>query len=339
SCVHAGCGGRVADCSCFGPTRCSPNTVTSCNPIFIAARGVGFQRQYGALRKPAWLDGEHRSHDRSLCNGLSVRSAALGFAESGFNGGDDRQSDERGIVADGAHVASAAINASRSRTTEKFAASADWFFGGLRGGGCRHLGSTGLGVVDSNRARGFGDRTAIGGMPIWSSPGSRPEDPGQSTLARRSACRVSVFRPASQRLALVTIPSNSIPSGRRPTHCDLVATIRRKATRKSPSTFAEPRNAARMSPSKVNCPSEDNHGAHFAKHSWHFDIAHRRVTNGRYRCGLGDEGPSTRGGDRASCVYQPLGFSRYELPVELVRHYDLRHRRRGRDLAESRHTL
>src|SRR5262249_44112183 len=82
-----------------------------------------------------------------------------------------------GIVADGAHVASAAINASRSRTTEKFAASADWFFGGLRGGGCRHLGSTGLGVVDSNRARGFGDRTAIGGMPIWSSPGSRPEDP------------------------------------------------------------------------------------------------------------------------------------------------------------------
>src|SRR5262249_41640812 len=96
-----------------------------------------------------------------LYYGVSVRSAALGFAESGFTGVDDRQSDQRGFVTDGAHVASAAINASRSRTTEKFAASADWFSGGLRGGGCRDLGSAGLGVVDSNRARGFGDRTAI----------------------------------------------------------------------------------------------------------------------------------------------------------------------------------
>src|SRR6516164_10719247 len=109
--------------------------------------------------------------------------------------------------------------------------------------------------------------------------------------------------------------------------------------REARPTFARLQNAARMLPSKVNCPSEDNHEAHFAQHSWHFDIAHRRVTDGRYRCGHGDEGPTTHGGDRASCVYQPLVFSRYELPVELVRGYDLRHRRRGRDLAESRHTL
>src|SRR5262249_55996375 len=78
-----------------------------------------------------------------------------------------------------------------------------------------------------------------------------------------------------------------------------------------------------MSPSKVNCPSEDNHEAHFAKHSWHFDMAHRRVTNGRYCCGHDDEGPTTHGGDRASCLYQPLGFSRYELPVDFLLPYYL----------------
>jgi hypothetical protein len=56
------------------------------------------------------------------------------------------------------------------------------------------------------------------------------------------------------------------------------------------------------------------------------------------RCGHGDEDPTTHGDERASGVFQLLGFSRYELPVGLVRHYDLRHRRRGRDLAESRGT-
>src|SRR5215468_6669619 len=140
-------------------------------------------------------------------------------------------------------------------------------------------------------------------MPIWSSPNSRPEDP-RAMHTRTAICLPSfrILGHASQRLAPVAILPDSIPSGRRPTHCDLVATIRRKATPKSPSTFAELRNAARMSPSKVNCPSEDNHEAHFAEHSWHFDIADRRVTNGRYRCGHGDEGPTAHGSDRASCL-------------------------------------
>src|SRR6516164_9387046 len=46
-------------------------------------------------------------------------------------------------------------------------------------------------------------------------------------------------------------------------HCDPVATIRRKAMRKSPSTFAQLRKAARMSP-KSELPSKDKHEAHFA---------------------------------------------------------------------------
>src|SRR5262249_24021418 len=89
-------------------------------------------------------------HDRSLCNGLSVRSVALGFAESGFDSGDDRQSDQCGVVADGIAITSAAINAGRSWTIEKFTASADGFSGGLPCGRCRDLDAGRLGVVHPN---------------------------------------------------------------------------------------------------------------------------------------------------------------------------------------------
>src|SRR5262249_40268901 len=89
-------------------------------------------------------------------------SSALGFAESGFNGRDDWQSDQCGFVANGDAVASAAINAGRSRTIEKLLASTGRFSAGLHCGGCRPLGSGRLGVVDTNSARGCRDRGAIG---------------------------------------------------------------------------------------------------------------------------------------------------------------------------------
>ena len=93
SCVRIGCGDRVAYCACFEPARRRPDTTVSCDPIPIAPRGARFQRHDGALGQPARLDGRHRSHGRSLCNGISIRSHALGIAKGGFNGRDDRESD------------------------------------------------------------------------------------------------------------------------------------------------------------------------------------------------------------------------------------------------------
>jgi hypothetical protein len=52
-------------------------------------------------------------------------------------------------------------------------------------------------------------------------------------------------------VASSNLVGKTIASARRLTHCDPFATIRRKAMRKSPSTFAQLRKAAISS--KVNC--------------------------------------------------------------------------------------
>jgi hypothetical protein len=153
--------GALVACVVVGLILTPVSRRTSRHSVFAARRCLGLQRRHSALRQPTRIDGRHRDHDRGLCNGLSVRSAAPSIAENGFDGGDDRQSHQYGPVADGIAVVAAALDDGRSRTPEAIPVSARRFPGGLPcGHGC-HINAWRLGVVHPGRARGYRDSRAI----------------------------------------------------------------------------------------------------------------------------------------------------------------------------------
>src|SRR5262252_1409940 len=99
--------------------------------------------------------------------------------------------------------------------------------------------------------RGAGCTTATAGTGKYQHERDGKHRPRRrQLLTKRGRTALAVLRLITSS-NLVGNCTGTIASARRPTHCDPVATIRRKAMQKSPSTFAQLRNAAISS--KVNC--------------------------------------------------------------------------------------
>lgn len=121
--VFISCGGsRLVDRRGFEQTWSYPGATAARGSICPTGSGFDLLHCREAVRRSAWLDGRHRGDDCSLCNGVSVRHASSGAAESGLDGGYDWQLDERRPVADGGVEKPRRIERRQCRSSETIVA-------------------------------------------------------------------------------------------------------------------------------------------------------------------------------------------------------------------------
>jgi hypothetical protein len=174
---------NMADCTSLAQAWSSPGAAVACGPVRPARCGLDVQRPHQAIDQSA-------QPDAGIAVMIAVSAMACqyaaspGFAESGLDGGHDRQSDQCHSDGDGDPVEARVGHGGRCQTIDRFARLGGRFPHRLPRGGRRRLRSRRLGLVaaacaGNGRGGAVLTRAALSARPMTVDVSEDPELPAR----------------------------------------------------------------------------------------------------------------------------------------------------------------